>query len=401
LPPAKAKCATGEVWGNTVAELTVIKTETSERPDGRKFSRARMLRVGRELGVDEPTPVKDSATIWRHAAQFSTIGMFFLAFLVALYLARPVLLPTVTAFVVGLMLGPLANYGRRLGLPPIFTAIVLWFAVVAVFYGAIAILAAPAIEWIGKIPQIGATVKEKLHVLDAPLAALKDLRNAILPEGEKAGVGFDLASIVQPALIVVTPAIGQIFIFFGTLFFFLLGRARLRNVMVFFFADRESRLRMLKIFNDLEYNLTTYLSVVAVINLGVGVAAFIIAWGVGLPSPLAWGVLGFILNFIPYLGALMMEVVLLTVGLVTFDTLTHALVAPALYLVFTTLEGHFITPGVMGRRLTLNPLTVFLALIFWTWLWGPVGAFIAVPLLIVALVVTQHLFPKAEPILPG
>jgi predicted PurR-regulated permease PerM len=112
-------------------------------------------------------------------------------------------------------------------------------------------------------------------------------------------------------------------------------------------------------------------------------------------------VLAFLLNFIPYIGALIMQVVLLAVGLVTFPTLTQALIAPLAYLAFTTLEGHFITPAVMGRRLTLMPLTVFLSLIFWTWLWGPAGAFLAVPLLIVALVAIQHLFPGNEPDLPG
>ncbi len=384
-----------------MAELTVVNTETTERVDGRKGAKTRKSRSGHELGFDDPSPLKNSAAVWRNLAQFSTIGLFFIAFVVALYLARPVLLPTMAAVVVGLMLGPIANYGRRLRLPPVFTAMVLWLAVIGLFYAVIAILAQPAMEWVGKTSEIGISVKEKLHILDAPLAALKNLRNAILPEGERSGLGFDIASVVQPALIVVTPAIGQIFIFFGTLFFFLLGRAHLRNVMVYFFSDREARLRMLKIFNDVEYNLTTYLSVVAVINFFVGVAAFVVSWAVGLPSPLAWGVLGFILNFIPYIGALMMEVVLLAVGLVTFETLTQALIAPLLYLAFTTLEGHFITPGIMGRRLTLNPLIVFLALIFWTWLWGPVGAFIAVPLLIVAVVTITHLFPKAERILPG
>jgi len=90
----------------------------------------------------------------------------------------------------------------------------------------------------------------------------------------------------------------------------------------------------------------------------------------------------------------------LMVGLVTFPTLAHALVAPLIFLALATLEGHFITPGIMGRHLTLNPLTVFLSLVFWTWLWGPVGAFLAVPLLIVAQVVFGHLFPEGDPELP-
>jgi len=97
----------------------------------------------------------------------------------------------------------------------------------------------------------------------------------------------------------------------------------------------------------------------------------------------------------------MMEAALFLVGLVTFATLAHALLAPLMFLALATLEGHFVTPSIIGRRLTLNPLTVFLSLVFWTWLWGPVGAFLAVPLLIMALVVIDHLFPEDEPGLPA
>jgi predicted PurR-regulated permease PerM len=87
--------------------------------------------------------------------------------------------------------------------------------------------------------------------------------------------------------------------------------------------------------------------------------------------------------------------------LVTFPTLGHALIAPLLYLAATTLEGHFVTPAVMGKHLLLNPLTVFLALVFWTWLWGPIGALLAVPILIVTMVTINHLFPREEASLPG
>jgi predicted PurR-regulated permease PerM len=171
--------------------------------------------------------------------------------------------------------------------------------------------------------------------------------------------------------------------------------------LVVFLEERDARLRALKIMNDVEHNLTGYLSVVTVINIAVGLCGGAAAWIAGLPDPVAWAVLGFILNFIPYVGALMMEVGLFMVGLATFPSLTHALVAPLIFLALATLEGHFITPSIMGRKLTLNPLTVFLSLVFWTWLWGPVGAFLAVPLLIVALVVIDHLFPEDEPELPA
>jgi len=374
-----------------VVELTEVRVDIRQAAKERRFL----------LAINDPKPIAHVSTVWRTASRAATIGIFLILFIMALDLARGLLLPTISAFVIGLMLGPLSARAKTYGIPSLITAIVLWLLVIGVFYGVILLLTAPALDWIGKAPEIGRNIKEKLQVLEQPLAALQDLRNAILPQGDNSRFGFDIGNFVQPALIIVTPAIGQIFIFFGTLFFFLLGRARLRHVLVVLFEDHGSRLRTLKIINDVERNLTNYLSVVAIINLVVGLVACLIAYFVGLPNAIAWGVLAFILNFIPYVGAMIMEAVLLAVGLVTFPMLAQALIAPLLYFGFTTLEGHFITPSIMGRRLTLNPLTVFLSLIFWTWLWGPIGAFLAVPLLIVALVATNHLFPQEERVLPG
>jgi len=351
--------------------------------------------------VTDPQPIGEVARLWRTAAQSATIGMFVILAIVALSLARPLLLPVASAFVVTMMLGPLSARAERYKFPSLVSAIVLWLLVIGVFYGVIVLLASPVVDWIGKAPDIGRNIQEKLHVLDRPLAALQELRDALLPSEKKGSLGVDIASFVQPALLVVTPAIGQMFIFFGTLFFMLLGRSQLRRVLVVFFDAREDRLRMLRIMNDIEHNLTSYLSVVTVINIAVGICGGLAAWVAGLPDPVAWAVLGFILNFIPYIGALIMEVGLFMVGLVTFPTLAHALLAPLLFLALATLEGHFITPSVIGHRLTLNPLTVFLSLVFWAWLWGPVGAFLAVPLLIMALVVVDHLFPEDEPELPA
>jgi predicted PurR-regulated permease PerM len=353
------------------------------------------------FALNDPQPVAEVSRIWRTAAQAATIGMFVIIFVIALNLARPVLLPIVSAFVVTMMLGPLSARASRYGIPSLLSAIVLWLLVIAVFYGVIVLLASPVVDWMRKAPDIGRSIQDKLHVLDRPLAALQELRDALLPSDKKDSLGVDIVAFVQPAVAVVTPAIGQMLIFFGALFFMLLGRARLRQLLVVFFQERESRLRTLKIMNDIEHNLTGYLSIVALINVAVGLCGGAAAWVAGLPDPVAWAVLGFILNFIPYIGALIMEAALFMVGLVTFPSLTHALVAPLLFLALATLEGHFITPSIMGRRLTLDPLIVFLSLVFWTWLWGPVGAFLAVPLLIVALVVADHLFPQDEPELPA
>ena len=382
-----------------VAEMTVQSLAKNGPPriDTRQVAKQR----ADLLAINDPQPVEHVSAVWRTAAQAATIGIFIILFITALDLARAMLLSATSAFVFGLMLGPLSARAKAFGMPSLITAIVLWLLVVAVFYGVIILLATPALDWIAKAPEIGRIIKEKLQVLDQPLSALRSLRDAVMPQGDNSRFGFDIVNFVQPAVVFVTPAIGQILIFFGTLFFFLLGRARLRHVIVILFEHHDSRLRMLKIITDIEHNLTKYLSVVAMINFVVGLIAGLITYFIGLPNPIAWGVLAFILNFIPYIGALILEVVLLAVGLVTFPSLTTALIAPLLYFGFTTLEGHFVTPSIMGHRLALNPLTVFLSLIFWTWLWGPVGAFLAVPLLIVALVAINHLFPEEERILPG
>lgn len=362
----------------------------------------RVIKIERPpiLAVTNAQPVVAVSPIWRTAAQAATIGIFVVLFLAALSLARSILLPVAAAFVITMMLSPLTEVAGRYRVPQIVSAILLWLLAVAVFYGVIAMVTAPVLDWIGKAPDIGRTIQEKLRLFEEPLAQLQSLRDALLPANGKGSVGFDIISVVQPVVAMASPAIGEIFIFFGALFFMLLGRNRLRRVIVAFFDDREARLRTLRIMHDVEHNLTGYMSVVAVINIGIGIAAGVIAWAVGLPDPVAWAVLGFVLNFISYIGAFIMVAALFSVGLVTFPSLAHALAAPLLYVAVATLEGHFITPSIVGRRLTLNPLTVFLSLAFWAWLWGPVGAFLAVPILIVALVVSHHLFPKAEATLP-
>lgn len=349
------------------------------------------------LALGEPTP---AAAMWRTTAHIANAGIFVILLVAAFDLARPALLPVVCAFVITMMVGPVSARAERWGVPSVLTAVLLWVLVIVVFYGVLILLAAPAVQWIGRAPEIGQNILRKLSVLEGPLSTLQSLRDTLLPANQKGSIGVDIVGFIQPVMSIVAPGIGQMLIFFGTLFFMLLGRSQIRRVSVSMFQQREAKLRVLKIFNDIEHNLTGYLSTVTVINLCVGLGSGIIAWATGLPDPVAWAVLGFILNYIPYIGALMVELAMFLVGVVSFATLTHAIVPPLLYLAMGTAEGHFITPSIMGHRLTLNPLTVFLSLVFWTWLWGPVGAFISVPLLIIGLVAIEHLFPRDEPELP-
>jgi predicted PurR-regulated permease PerM len=354
------------------------------------------------LRLTDPEPIKNTAAIWRAVAQFSTIGVFFLLLCTALVLARTVLVPVATGIIIGAMLTPAAERFHKFGVPPVLTSFIFLLLSAAALYLVVSMLATTFADWIGNAQQIAAGVKEKLHVLDRPINALRNLQQSIAPDSAaKGGVNFGMMDLLQPTLTFVTPAIGQVVVFFGTLFFFLLGQEKMRRSLVIRFKDRDDRLRALRIMNDVEHNLTGYLGVVSIIYAVMGVLTSVIAYAVGMPNWWTWGVLAFVLNFVPYLGPLIMVVILFVAGLVNFATLSAAFIAPVLYIGLATLEGHFVTPSILGRKLTLSPMAVFLALVAWTWLWGPVGAFLAVPLLIIAMTVIVHIFPKYESNIPG
>jgi predicted PurR-regulated permease PerM len=186
-----------------------------------------------------------------------------------------------------------------------------------------------------------------------------------------------------------------------TLIFFLATQMDFRRYMVSFFTTRDAKLHFIRITSAIEQNLVSYLVTVTVINVCLGAAVAVGAWLFGFPSPILFGILATVLNYIPYIGAACMTVILFGVGLVSFPSLAFALAPPAAFVALATIEGQFITPTVLGRRLTLNPLAVLLALAFWSWIWGPMGTFLAVPLTIMGLVTLNHLFPPDESRLPG
>ncbi len=179
------------------------------------------------------------------------------------------------------------------------------------------------------------------------------------------------------------------------------GQLEFRKQLATMFTSREARLRFIRITNDIEHNLAAYLAVLTGINFTMGAIVAIGAWLFGFANPVLFGVIAMVLNYIPYLGPAAMTFILFAVGLVTFPSLGYALLPPACFIALSTLEGHIVTPTVLGRRLTLSPFAVFLSLAFWAWLWGPMGAFLAVPLSIIGLVTFHHLFPSDEAKLPG
>jgi predicted PurR-regulated permease PerM len=357
--------------------------------------------VRHALVISDPLPVDNVKSVWASAGQAATIGIFLLLFGAFLYVGRGILLPILAAAVVALTLAPLVKAAKRLGVSPWLTGFfVVALCFVAMGLGASA-LAGPVSEWIARAPEIGATIKERLAVFDEPLASLQQLQTALF--GANSGtlsVSTPSSAIVLPMVAYMTPAAGELLLFFGTLLFFLVGQIELRANMVAMFGNRDAKLRFLKIMRDIERNLAGYLTVVTLINAAVGVIVALGAWLIGYPNPVIFGLLAALANYVPYVGPAAMMVVLFGVGLVSFPSIGHALIAPVGLVALTTVEGHFVTPAIVGRRLTLNPLLVLVGLAFWTWMWGPFGAFLAVPLSIVGLVVFNHLVPADDVKLP-
>src|SRR5262245_25791133 len=319
------------------------------------------------------------------------IGIFVLLLGACLYVCRPLLLPIVAAVVMGTTFAPLIKLGVRYGVSPWLTATALVLLLMAATSAAAMLVAAPLAEWIGRAPEIGASIKQKLYVLDRPLSALRELQSILMPSASRTvAVESSQISMVTPVVAFITPAAAQIVLFLVTLLFFLAGQMDFRRYAASFIAGRDAKLRFIRIVNDIEHNLTSYVTVVTAINIGLGIVVTIGAWLFGFPNPLIFGILAMVLNYVPYVGPGVMALILFGVGLVSFPSLGYALIPPAAFVALTTIEGHLLTPAVLGHRLTLNPLAVLLALAFWTWLWGPIGAFLAVPLTIMGQVTITH-----------
>jgi predicted PurR-regulated permease PerM len=356
--------------------------------------------VRHALVISDPTPVENVHNIWASAGQAATIGIFLLLFGAFLYIGHAFVLPVLAAAIVALTLAPLIKLAKDHGIPTWITGLVILLVSLGALSLITTALAGPVSEWIGRAPEIGATIKQKLTVLDQPLASLRELGSSLFGDSGTLSVSEPASNFVLPVVAFLTPAAGELLLFFATLLFFLVGQIELRNHVVSMFSNRDAKLRFLKIMRDIERNLAGYLTVVTIVNAALGVIVAIGAWAIGFPSPLIFGLLAALLNYVPYVGPAVMVIILFGVGLVTFASLGHAFIAPIGLIALTTTEGHFITPTIIGRRLTLNPLLVFLALAFWTWMWGPIGAVLAVPLSIVGLVIVNHLFPREDVRLP-
>ena len=328
------------------------------------------------------------------------VGLLIICIIAGLYLARAFFLPITMAFIVGTMLSLAASFLERYRVPRGVAAVLIVTAVCAGAAFMIGLLASPVMEWSSKLPELGSLLKEKLHIFDRPRARWQELQSMLGGPDTLSTLQLPKFDWVQPTLEFLSPTFAELLLFIATLILFIASWRELRRGLIMNFGDRPARLRTLRILNEIEEHLGNYLLMVTMINIGVGVATGLICAVTGMPNPAGLGALAAILNFIPIIGPVAMFAVLVVVGIVALPTIGAGLIAPALFAAMTFLEGHFLTPTIVGRRLALNALAVFVALAFWTWLWGPMGAFLSSPLLIVALIVKEHLMPANQPQFP-
>jgi predicted PurR-regulated permease PerM len=375
--------------------------KASKSPPAKPLPGERQLPNGHE-GAPVPDSRSELPPVIRRTevVAIALVGLLIICIIAGLYLARAFFLPITMAFIIGTMLSPAASFLERCRIPRAVAAVLIVAAVTTGATFMVGLIASPAIEWSSKLPELGARLKEKMYVFDRPLALWQELQSLLGGPDTLTTLHLPKVDWVQPTLEFLSPTFAEFLLFMATLILFIASWRELRRALIMNFGDRTDRLRTLRILNEIEEHLGSYLLMVTTINIGVGIATGVICAVAGMPNPAGLGALAAILNFIPIIGPVAMFAVLVVVGLVAFPTIGAGLLAPAVFAMMTFLEGHFLTPTIVGRRLALNALAVFLTLAFWTWLWGPMGAFLSSPLLIVALIVKEHVMPPDSPQLP-
>lgn len=326
----------------------------------------------------------------------AVIGLFVLSLLGGLYVARVVVLPVVLAVMLGLLLSPAVRFLRRLHVPRWIAAGLMVAGLVAVIGGGVYYLASPAADWMDRAPRSLRKVEAKIRQIKEPVAKVNRATQEVeritdVGGGKKRNqvsvAGPSLSNNLMDLTATVTSA-GAVML---VLLYFLLtsGDLFLRKASRVLPNPRDRR-RMLSIARRVEHSISTYLFTITVINTCLGIAVGLALWWLDVPNPVLWGAMAGLLNFVPYVGALVGVSVVTLVSLLTFDSVGVALVPPAVYLALTALEGSFITPTIVGHQLTLNPLVIFVGIIFWGWMWGVVGALLAVPLIVTVKIVCDH-----------
>lgn len=315
-------------------------------------------------------------------------GIFILMLFYTLYFAAPILMPITLAFLLSMLLSPLVRWLAKIHIPHSIGAVIVLIILLYSISAAVYWLAAPAMAWMDRSPQILQEMTVKLQALKRPIEEVQQATEKVeemteLDDGNQQEV---VVSVKEPGLIrlilsgtpKVIAGIGLIII----LMYFLLasGDSFLRK-LVSVIPRLKDKKRAVEIVRSIQHDISSYLFTITLINVGLGVTVAIAMYLLEVPNPILWGVMVAVFNFAPYIGAVASIVILMIVGILSFESLSQALLVPAVVFGLTTLEGQFITPLIVGHRLELSPVIIFIGLIIWGWLWGIMGILLAVPLL--------------------
>lgn len=323
-------------------------------------------------------------------------GIFVILSIYALYFGREFFMPVVLAFLFALTLTPIVRFLRKRGVPSALSATLLVVISAGVAGLGGYLLSGPLMELINDAPQIGRTLTERIEELRGPFDRLMQVSGQIdnvtdtVDEAGVMKVAVQQPGILSQAAGTLLSVLTNVAIVFVLSLFLLASGTMFYEKIVQSFATMSEKKRALRVVYDVEREVSRYLLTVAVINAGLGAVISLGLWVIGMPSPLLWGVMAALLNFLPYIGALTTIVIVAAIAIVSFDSLGYALIAPAFVIACNVVEGQIVTPLIVGRRLELNAVAIFIAVAFWSWLWGFIGALIAVPLLVVIKVFCDH-----------
>lgn len=337
-----------------------------------------------------------------NAAKLAMVGIGLAVLLTVLREGQVFLAPVTLAIVVGLMFGPVADRLERAGVPPALSAGVVVLLLLGVIASFTVLFAVPLSEWVARAPLIWEKLRSQLANLREPLESLSAFQSqvsAILGSGGAMAVTVEDGSSVTGMAMLAPAILAQVLIFLASLYFFVATRDHIRISVLSLCVTRRMRWRTAHVFRDVETKVSRFLLSVTLINICVGCAVSLAMWVIGMPSPLLWGAMAAVLNYIPYVGQATMTVVLLAIALGTRTGLEQILLPVACYLGINFVEGQIVTPHLIGRSLTLNPFLIFLSITFWLWSWGPVGGLVAVPTLLIAQSMLTNALPS-KPVLP-
>ena len=325
-----------------------------------------------------------------------SIAILTLMVIAGLRLGQLVVLPVVIAVLLTLILSAPVRWLLRKRVPERVAAALVVFGALGAGVGAAALLASPATQWIEAAPETMQRLETKIRRIAMPLTVLQRsadrMQQVTRPAAADAPRTVQLASPgIFARLSLETVAAIPIALTVVFLTYFLLANGPLfrRKLAGLLPGRHELKLRE-HLLGEIEIAASHFLVTVALVNTAVGALTALALWAVGVPSPLLWGGIAMVLNFVPYLGPVVTAAIITLAALASVDEPARALIAPAAFILIHLTETNFVTPTLLGRHLPLNTVAIFLGLLFFGWMWGIPGAVLAVPLTVCAKLVCDH-----------